>query len=63
MLLERRIVGKFLLDKECVAIAELMNPFQLGAGVAGGAEAIVNATNMLHDTIDRDTHAEVDLDL
>jgi hypothetical protein len=27
MLLDRRIVGKCLLDKECVAIVELLNPF------------------------------------
>jgi hypothetical protein len=40
-----------------------LNPFQLGAGVAGGAEAIMHATNMLRDTIDREMHAEVDLDL
>jgi hypothetical protein len=63
MLLDRRIVGKCLPDKESAVIVELLNPFQLGAGVAGGAEAIMHATNMLHDTIDRVTHAEVDLDL
>jgi hypothetical protein len=63
MLLDWRIVGKCLLDKECAAIAELLDPFQLNAGVAGGAEAIVHATNMLRDTIDRETHVEVDLDL
>jgi len=63
MLLDRRIVGKCLLDKECAVIVELLNPFQLSAGVAGGAEVIVQATNMLRDTIDRETNAEVDLDL
>jgi hypothetical protein len=63
MLLDRCIVGKCLLDKECAAIVELLNPFQLGAGVAGGAKAIVHATNMLRDTIDHNMHAEVDLDL
>ncbi len=63
MLLDRRIVNKCLLDKESAAIVELLNPFQLGAGVAGGAEVIMHTTNMLHDTIDRVTHAEVDLDL
>jgi hypothetical protein len=41
----------------------LLNPFQLSVGVAGGAKAIVHATNMLRDTIDCETHAEVNLDL
>jgi hypothetical protein len=63
MLLDRHIVGKCLLDKESAAIVKLLNPFQLGAGVAGGAQAIVHATTMLCDTIDRETHAKVDLDL
>jgi hypothetical protein len=63
MLLDRRIVGTCLLDKECAAIVEVLNPFQLGVGVVGGAKAIVHATNMLRDTIDREMHAEVDLDL
>jgi hypothetical protein len=63
MLLDRRIVGKCLLDKECATIVELLNPFQLGPGVAAKAEAIVHATNMLRDTIDHETHAKVDLDL
>jgi hypothetical protein len=63
MLLDRRIVGKCILDKECIAIIELLNPFQFSVGVAGGAEVIVHVTNMLRDTIDRETHAEVDLDL
>jgi hypothetical protein len=63
MLLDRRIVGKCLLDKECTTIAELLHPFQLGVGVASGAKVIVHATNMLFDTIDRKMHAEVDLDL
>jgi hypothetical protein len=63
MLLDHRIVGKCLLDKECDAIAELLNPFQLGVGVAGGTEAIMHATNMLRDTINRKMHTEVDLDL
>jgi hypothetical protein len=63
MLLDRHIVSKCLLDKECVAIVELLNPFQLDAGVVSGAEAIVHATNMLHDIIDHETHVEVDLDL
>jgi hypothetical protein len=63
MLLDRRIVGKCLLDKECAAIVELLNSFQLGAGVVGGAKAIMYDTNMLRDTIDRETHAKVDLDL
>jgi hypothetical protein len=40
-----------------------MNPFQFGTGVAGGAEAIVHTTNLVRDTINRKTHAEVDLDL
>jgi hypothetical protein len=63
MLLDRRIVGKCLLDKEGAAITELLNPFQLGAGGANEAEGIVHATNMLRDTIDHKTHVEVDLDL
>jgi hypothetical protein len=63
MLLDQRIVSKCLLDKECAVIVELLTPFQLGTGVAGGVEAIVHATNMLRDTIDRETHVEVDLDL
>ncbi len=63
MLLDWRIVGECLLDKECVVIVELLNPFQLGASVAGGAEAIVHATNWLRDTIDYEMHVEVDLDL
>jgi hypothetical protein len=63
MLLDRRIVDKCLLDKECATIVELLNPFQLGVDVAGGAEAIVHATNMLRDTIDREMHVEVNLDL
>ncbi len=63
MLLDRHIVDKCLLDKECTAIVELLNPFQLSVGVASGAEAILHTTNMLHDTIDRKTHAKVDLDL
>ncbi len=63
MLLDRHIVGKCLLDTECAAITELLDPFQLGAGVAGEAQAILHATNMLHDTINRKTHAEVDMDL
>jgi hypothetical protein len=61
MLLDRRIVGKCLLDKECAAIVELLNPFQLGANVASGAEEIVHATK--HDTIVLERHAEVNLDL
>jgi hypothetical protein len=48
---------------ECATIIELLNPFQLSVGVAGWADAIVHATNMLRDTIDRKTHAKVDLDL
>ncbi|CAN5966240.1 unnamed protein product [Sphagnum jensenii] len=63
MLPDRHIVSKCLLDKECTAIVELLNPFQLGADVIGGAEVIVHTTNMLRDTIDRETHAQVDLDL
>jgi hypothetical protein len=63
MLLDQRIIDKCLLDKECATIVELVDPFQLGVGVADGAEAIVHATNMLRDTIDFETHAEVDLDL
>jgi hypothetical protein len=63
MLLDRRIVGKCLLDKECDAFVELLNPFQFGAVVAGEVEAIMHATNMLRDTINHKTHAEVDLDL
>jgi hypothetical protein len=63
MLFDLRIIGKCLLDKECATIAELLNPFELGASVAGGAEAIVHATNRLRYTIDPKTHAEVDLDL
>jgi hypothetical protein len=51
------------LDKDFAAIAKLLDPFQLNASVAGRAEAIVHATNMLRDTIDRETHAKVDLDL
>ncbi len=51
------------MDKGCVVIVELLNPFQLGVGVAGGVEAIVHATNMLRDTIDHKTHAEVNVDL
>jgi hypothetical protein len=63
MLLDRRIIDKCLLNKECAAVVELLNPFQFGAGVASGAKAIVHATNMLRDTINRETHDEVDLDL
>jgi hypothetical protein len=63
MLLDRRIVDKCLLDKECTVIVELLNPFQLSTDVAGGAEVIVHTTNMLRDSIDRKTFAEVDLDL
>jgi hypothetical protein len=63
MLFDRHIVGKCLLDKECAAIVELLNLFQLGVGVVGEAEAIVHATNMLRDTIDRETHAKDNLDL
>jgi hypothetical protein len=63
MLLDRRNVGKCVLDKECAAIAELLIPFQLDTGVAGGAEVIVHAINMLRETIDHETHVEVDLDL
>jgi hypothetical protein len=63
MLLDQRIIGKCLLDKECVAIAKLLNRFQFGAGVTSRAKAIVHATNMLHDTIDYETHVKVDLDL
>jgi hypothetical protein len=63
MLLDQHIIGKCLLDKECAAIAELLHPFQLGVDVADGVEVIVHATNMLHDTINRETHAEIDLDL
>jgi hypothetical protein len=50
-------------DKECIAIVELLNPFQIGVGVVGEAEAIVHATNMLHENINCETHVEVDLDL
>jgi hypothetical protein len=63
MLLDRCIVGKCLLDKDCIAIVGLLIPFELDTSVVGGAEVIVHATNMLCDTIDRETHAEVDLDL
>jgi hypothetical protein len=63
MLLDRRIVGKRLLDKECDTVVELLNPFHPGAGVAGGAEVIVHATNMPRDTINRETHVEVNLDM
>jgi hypothetical protein len=63
MLLNRHIVGKCVLDKECSTIVKLLVPFQLCVGVASEAKAIVHATNMLRDTIDRETHAEVDLDL
>jgi hypothetical protein len=59
MLLDQRIVGKCLLDKECDTVVELLNPFQLGADVAGKAKAIVHATNMLSDTINYDMHVEV----
>jgi hypothetical protein len=63
MLLVWRIINKCLLDKECVVIANLLDPFQLGVGVAGRAEAIVHAIIMLRGTINREMHAEVDLDL
>jgi hypothetical protein len=63
MLLDRRIVDKCLLDKECAAIVELLNPFQLSVGVVDGVEVIVHATKIQRDTIDRETHAEVNLDL
>jgi hypothetical protein len=63
MLLDRRIVDKCVLDKECAAITELLVPFQLGTGIAGGAEAILHTTNKLRDTIDRKTRAEVDFNL
>jgi hypothetical protein len=37
--------------------------FELSTSVVGGAEAIVHVTNMLCDSIDHETHVEVDLDL
>jgi hypothetical protein len=58
MRMDRRIVGKCLLHKECAAIAKLLILFWFGTNVAGGVEAIVHATNMLWDTIDRETHAK-----
>jgi hypothetical protein len=32
-------------------------------GVASGAEAIIHNTNMLHDTINHETYADIDMDL
>ncbi len=52
-----------MLNNERDKVVKLLNPFQLGIGVVDEAEAIVHSTNMLCDTINRETHVEVDLDL